>query len=50
MSAPHRAELRTGLRELLRPIPASELDTALARLSDRRRRLLARTVREVRRA
>ncbi|GAB2693040.1 glycosyltransferase involved in cell wall biosynthesis [Microbacterium marinum] len=50
MSAPHRAELRTGLRELLRPIPASELDAALARLSDRRRRLLARTVREVRRA
>lgn len=50
MAAPQRAELRTGLRELLRPIPDEDLDDAISRLSDRRRRLLARTVREVRRA
>lgn len=50
MSAPHRSELRTGLRELLRQIPDADLDDAISRLSDRRRRLLARTVREVRRA
>jgi glycosyltransferase involved in cell wall biosynthesis len=50
MSAPHRAEMRAGLRDLLRPIPDAELDAAIARLSDRRRRLLARTVREVRQA
>jgi len=50
MRVSDRAALRTGIRDLLRPLPADELDAALARLSDRRRRLLAATVREVRRA
>lgn len=45
-----RAQLRAGIRDLLRPVPADILDHALAGMSDRRRRLLARSVREVRRA
>lgn len=49
MAVSDRAQLRTGIRELLGRIPTTELDVALAQLSDRRRRLLARTIREVRR-
>jgi len=49
MAVADRTRLRTGIRELVGRIPEDELDEALARLSDRRRRLLARTVREVRR-
>ncbi|MFS0865998.1 glycosyltransferase family 2 protein [Microbacterium sp. 179-B 1A2 NHS] len=50
MSTPDRTALRRGIRDLLRAIPADEIDPALARLSDRRRRVLARLVREVRSA
>jgi len=50
MAVTDRARLRTGIRDLVARMPAAEFDTALERLSDRRRRLLARTVREVRRA
>ncbi len=50
MAVADRARLRTGIRDLVARMPDAEFDAALARLSDRRRRLLARTVREVRRA
>lgn len=50
MAVADRSRLRTGIRELVGRIPDAELDAALAKLSDRRRRLLARTIREVRRA
>ncbi|GAA3919613.1 glycosyltransferase family 2 protein [Microbacterium invictum] len=49
MAVADRARLRVGIRELLGRVPGAELDEALSRLSDRRRRLLARTIREVRR-
>ncbi|WP_405374540.1 MULTISPECIES: glycosyltransferase family 2 protein [unclassified Microbacterium] len=48
MSATDRTALRRGIRDLLRAIPESEVEPALSRLSDRRRRILARLVREVR--
>lgn len=50
MSTVDRTALRTGIRDLLRAIPGEQIDPALARLSDRRRRILARLVREVRSA
>lgn len=50
MAVADRSRLRIGIRDLVSRIPDGELDAALARLSDRRRRLLARTIREVRRA
>lgn len=50
MATADRTELRRGIRELLRAIPADQIDPALSRLSDRRRRILARLVREVRTA
>ncbi|MEV5040775.1 glycosyltransferase family 2 protein [Microbacterium sp. LMI1x-1-1.1] len=50
MSTADRTALRSGIRDLLRAIPADQIDPALSRLSDRRRRILARLVREVRSA
>lgn len=48
MSPTDRTTLRRGIRDLLRALPADQIDSALTRLSDRRRRVLARLVREVR--
>ncbi len=48
MSPSTRADLRAGVRDLLRPVPADILDRSLAGMSDRRRRLLAPRIREVR--
>ncbi|WP_394280212.1 glycosyltransferase family 2 protein [Microbacterium sp.] len=48
MATADRTALRRGIRDLLRSIPGDELDASLSRLSDRRRRVLARLVRESR--
>lgn len=48
MATADRTALRRGIRDLLRSIPDAELDASLSRLSDRRRRVLARLVRESR--
>lgn len=50
MATSERTALRSGIRDLLRAIPPDQIDSALQRLSDRRRRILARLVREVRAA
>lgn len=44
-----RAELRAGVAELLTALPAAEVETAYARMSDRRRRVLSPSIRGMRR-
>ena len=50
MSPRLRAETRTGIRDLLRRLPADEVTAVLGRLDGPRRRVLARTLRQAGRA
>lgn len=50
MPARVRGDLRAGIRDLVAMFPADAIDAELARVSDRRRRVLASIVREVRHA